>query len=1146
MKSQSNRHKQKKTALALAIGVAVPLLLIISLVHNARAFALQSPHATICVKPGGGDGCQATISNALAIAVAGDTIQVAAGEYVENLTINRTVTLEGGWNDAFTTRDPQTYSVTIRPADETQTVVSIQNTHPTIDGFTITGGRADMGNNHGGGLRLVDSDAVLRNNTIVDNRAYLFGGGVWVQRGAPLLENNRIENNRSLGANQDAFGGGVQLENTAATLANNLIAANVVSGTNAFGGGVDAIGNGPRLEGNTIADNHAIGAEQATGGGISLRHGGPFQIILNRVRDNQSTVLERYSNAYGGGAAVLDSDEVSFVQNVFDGNQAHGPSEGGQGWGGGVSVLDARAVAVTGSHVEANTADIGGGILLQTSTVTLSDTQVCDNQGESGGGITTVQGSLRLTGSEVCNNEAGTFAGGILVYANSGPGMATIEDSAISGNSSNDAGGLALYPEPFARVTVRNSTIRDNEGAIGGLWNYEGVITLTHSTLVSNTGDVGGGIGNLGTMMLTSSTLSGNMASSGGAIANVGALTMTSSAVHDNTASAHGAAISHEPGDSQTLHLQNVTISGNESGSSGAVYFDGDAALLNATVSDNSPTGVFWQSGDVTTRNTIFAANGDANCNAPLLTLGYNLEDADDCGLDAGMNDLLFSDPLLAPLADNGGDTLTHALDPASPAIDAADDGACTDYDQRGRPRVDGDFDGDITCDIGAFEYLPSFLVNSAEDQLDGDEGDGVCDTGDVVDNKPECSLRAAIQEANALGGAETISLPAGVYALTIANPPPAAPQAPALDTDDFAASGDLDVRVSVTIAGAGRAETIVDAQELDRVFDIISPTERLGLPPRVQISGLTISNGRAENDDGGGIYNDGVLTLSHSAVLTSRTDDPDNARAGGGIFNNHILLLDHVLLAANQSDDGGALFTEGLTGSRLQHVTIRDNVASQSAGGINNNGALTITHSTLSANSADMFNGGAILNNDTVWLENSTLSANVAADFGGAIRNANQAIFHSVTVANNQAQDGGGIYNDGEVLLHNTILAGNGGGACVDNDTLQSLGYNLEDGHTCNLDPTLGDLLSADPRLGPLQDNGGATLTHALRPGSPAIDAGSLQRCPHTDQRGVTRPLDGDGDDTTRCDIGAFEFQYEEDEEEDPTFALHLPVFFR
>ena len=85
----------------------------------------------------------------------------------------------------------------------------------------------------------------------------------------------------------------------------------------------------------------------------------------------------------------------------------------------------------------------------------------------------------------------------------------------------------------------------------------------------------------------------------------------------------------------------------------------------------------------------------------------------------------------------------------------------------------------------------------------------------------------------------------------------------------------------------------------------------------------------------------------------------------------------------------------------------------------------------------------------------------------------------------------------------------------------LSSQGNNLESANTCGLNAA-GDKINANPKLGPLQNNGGTTWTHALLAGSPAIDGGTNSGCPATDQRGVSRPIDGDHDGSAVCDIGA------------------------
>jgi hypothetical protein len=90
-------------------------------------------------------------------------------------------------------------------------------------------------------------------------------------------------------------------------------------------------------------------------------------------------------------------------------------------------------------------------------------------------------------------------------------------------------------------------------------------------------------------------------------------------------------------------------------------------------------------------------------------------------------------------------------------------------------------------------------------------------------------------------------------------------------------------------------------------------------------------------------------------------------------------------------------------------------------------------------------------------------------------------------------------------------------------NVPVTSQGNNLESTSACGF-VALGDVVNANALLGPLANNGGSTLTHAPQPGSPAIDAGAAVGCPASDQRSFSRPLDGNGDGTAVCDIGAVE----------------------
>ena len=191
--------------------------------------------------------------------------------------------------------------------------------------------------------------------------------------------------------------------------------------------------------------------------------------------------------------------------------------------------------------------------------------------------------------------------------------------------------------------------------------------------------------------------------------------------------------------------------------------------------------------------------------------------------------------------------------------------------------------------------------------------------------------------------------------------------------------------------------------------------------------------------------------------------------------------------------------------------------------GGIHNNGgSLILVNSAITENFTNS-NGGGIANNGTTTLADTTISGNFSVNDGGGIENdaGGMVTVSGSTISSNTAErDGGGIHNRsaGTVGLVNTIIANSLSGNDCSGEII-SLGHNLDSDGTCSLDGP-GDISNANPLLGRLQDNGGPTFTHALLPGSPAIDAGDDASCPATDQRGVTRPQ-GAG-----CDIGAYEYE--------------------
>ncbi len=279
-----------------------------------------------------------------------------------------------------------------------------------------------------------------------------------------------------------------------------------------------------------------------------------------------------------------------------------------------------------------------------------------------------------------------------------------------------------------------------------------------------------------------------------------------------------------------------------------------------------------------------------------------------------------------------------------------------------------------------------------------------------------------------------------------------------------------------------------------------------------------------------GGDY--GIFTVASGSVvsISGITVSNGNANNGGGISNN----------------EGGTLTVAG--------STISDNAA-QTGGGINNRGILTVTGSTISDNSSSStgIGGGgvytdtlAITGAGTTTITNSTISGNTTEGFGGGVYNEDgRTVIEHSTITGNTAPSGqgSGVASYGDPFTPTEVLSSivsantntdvdfvNGA-----TNSFVSEGYNLiGDGNaTGDFDQPGDDADVGDPGLDPLGSYGGPTPTHRLQPDSPAVDAGppadgDPTACPppETDQRGVQRPQDGDGDGTARCDVGAFELQ--------------------
>ncbi len=400
-----------------------------------------------------------------------------------------------------------------------------------------------------------------------------------------------------------------------------------------------------------------------------------------------------------------------------------------------------------------------------------------------------------------------------------------------------------------------------------------------------------------------------------------------------------------------------------------------------------------------------------------------------------------------------------------------------------------------------------------------------LADTVDV--NSAVTSLRDAITAANSQAGDDIINFSVtGTINLTGALP---------------------DLSSNIQIQGPGAASLTVrrDTGGDYRIFTVVGG-------PTVVLDGLTISNGFAPGDYGGGIDNqEGTLTVS-DCTLAGNSATPATYEVGGGyvlylggegggIYNNGATLTvigstlsgnsvygdygvpDNVNSFGDSIPGGGGIYngsgTLTVTNSTLSGNSAYGYGNGGYGGGIGNaNGTLTVTNSTLSGNSA-YYGGGIVNDSGTGTVSNSTLSGNSATYGGGGIDNGGTLTVINSTLSNNSANNGGGIVNTVTLTLNNTIVANSAsGGDVFDRGTLTGSHNLIEDGSD-----GLPDTITGDPKLGPLADNGGPTFTQALLPGSPAIDAGDNTLIPAgvtTDQRGTGYARIENG----TVDIGAFE----------------------
>jgi hypothetical protein len=372
--------------------------------------------------------------------------------------------------------------------------------------------------------------------------------------------------------------------------------------------------------------------------------------------------------------------------------------------------------------------------VMPNTTVTIASLNITrggsDQRG--GGGILNDHAILTLDSCLVQNSGTAQYSAGGGVYNDGSGGSATLTilNSTVRGNRAYSAGG-GIYNDAAnggsATVTVANSIVSNNSAVFsefpfisggdgGGIFNRGGTLTITNSSVSQNQagtsepipGGSGGGIFNNGTLTITNSTINSNgCAVDGGGIEGSG--TIMNSTISGNSATGQhdGQPWGHGGGISGSVTLINSTLSGNGANlSTGGI--EGGGTIMNSTISSNNNGGIS-ATGALDIGNTVLKAGSGANLSnngGTITSHGYNVCSDNGGGFLNGPGDQINTDPMLGPLQNNGGPTLTHALLPGSPAIDAGNPNFTPppSYDQRGSPFVRV-FNGRI--DIGSFEVQP-------------------------------------------------------------------------------------------------------------------------------------------------------------------------------------------------------------------------------------------------------------------------------------------------------------------------------------------------------------------------------------------------------------------------------------------------------
>lgn len=387
--------------------------------------------------------------------------------------------------------------------------------------------------------------------------------------------------------------------------------------------------------------------------------------------------------------------------------------------------------------------------------------------------------------------------------------------------------------------------------------------------------------------------------------------------------------------------------------------------------------------------------------------------------------------------------------------------------------------------------HAATFTANRSEDLPDANPGDGICQALPTLPGDGQCTLRAAIMEANALEGTHTIHLESGrTYTMSRQG------------VDDTAVLGDLDIHRTMTIECPNCAERpIVNGNGIDRIFDV----------------------------------HDASLTLRNFDITGGNSLGPNGGAIRAGNDTDALRLISMRVYGNQAGGVGGAILTTAAL-TVISNSELFNNIGESGGSALSASGPGTVSIFESAIHGNEAFEGGGIaavsLSGIGFTIRNSTISGNIGIGLmnwglteGGVILN--------TTIAGNT--DGGIFVPEAvpdSLRIRNSIIARNGGeGDCSGtNFTISGNGYNIYSDSTCVMFAAPTDLQNVDPLLTPLKYRSAASYSTPLHwpsPLSPALSAGAIEQtgalaCDNADQIGEVRPQGYNG--IVRCDIGAAE----------------------